>query len=175
MRPGLPLWVLVFLLARSSVSAAQTRTVQGLVLGVSAEASHSRADRIATANGAGVTGMLGFGVSRHAAVLLGVGVAGSAHGLIAHAEVGARAYLPVANRVVVFGELAFASHGRELADETLDSGTGVSMGLGGEYFVRPHRAITFAAHRWSGRLDHAGGGTLLRYSVGLNLRAPRGP
>ena len=169
-----PVLVLAFLVICATAGAGQTPAAQGLVLGVAAEGLRSRADGMASANGAGVAGMLGFGFTRHAAVLFGVGVGGSGHGLIAHAEIGARASLPVADRVVLFGELAFASHGREKPDESINSGTGVSVGLGGEYFVQPHRAITLAVSRWSGRLESDARSTLMRYGIGLNLRAPSG-
>lgn len=153
---------------------AQVAETRGLVLGASVEYLGSRTDSLPNANGAGVSGFLGFGVTRNAMVLFGVGVGASDEGLLPHAELAGRLYAPLSKRLAPYAQVGFASHGRE-RDETLLSGTGLSLGGGIEYFVLPHRSIAIGLHRWTGKIGEERermGAATTRLTVGLQLRPP---
>jgi hypothetical protein len=160
---------------------AQAPHLNGLVLGISLEGDRYEADTLAMRQGAGLGALLGFGVTQNVAVLLEAGFAASGDGLSAHADIAARLNVPVTSSAAIYGQVAFAAHGREAAEDRMFLGDGLSIAAGTEIFFKPHRSIAISLTRWSGNYDELRpdgpkvdvDAESWRISIGMNLRPPR--
>ena len=171
----------IALLSWTGGAQAQTPRLRGLVVGLSVEGERYEGDTLAIRQGAGLGALLGYGVTQNVMVLVEVGFAAGGDGLSAHADLAARLNVPVTSRAALYGQIAFASHGREAPDDRMFLGDGLSLAAGAEIFWKPHRSLVIGLSRWQGNYDELHpdrtkvdvDAEAVRLNIGMNLRAPR--